>query len=250
MTERLPFMAADLHHVYPMTALCERFGMRRHTGYTWVRRDTAPGLTGRLEQSRAPHRCPHRMSTEVEAVLLKAKRAHLHWGPRQSLPSLAPRRPELDLPAPSTAGELFQPAGVSPARTRRRGHRHPGVSPGQAEAPNAVWTADFKGQCRPGDGRYGDPLTVADAYNRCLSTGSARLSTKQAEARPSFERLFWENGRPEAIRTDYVAPFATPAFCGPSMLSVWWITLGIRHQLFPVVTGQRSHGYPVVASLP
>ena len=38
MTERLPFMVAYLNHVYSMTERCERFGIRRNTGYTWVRR--------------------------------------------------------------------------------------------------------------------------------------------------------------------------------------------------------------------
>ena len=230
MTERLQFIAAYLNHVYSMTELCERFGIRRNTGYTWVRRYTTEGLAGLQEQSRAPHRCPHRMSEAVEAALLEAKRAHLHWGPRQILPYLAQRRPDLDLPAPSTAGELFQRAGLSQARTRRRRHRHPGASPLQAEAPNAVWTADFKGQFRTGDGLYCYPLTVADAYSRFLFCCSARLSTKQTEARPIFERLFREYGLPDAIRTDNGAPFATPAFCGLSQLSVWWIKLGIRHQ--------------------
>ena len=71
---------------------------------------------------------------------------------------------------------------------------------------------------------------MADAYSRFLLTCSARLSTKQVEARPIFERLFQEYGLPEAIRTDNGPPFATPAFCGLSKLSVWWIKLGIRHQ--------------------
>ena len=202
MTERLQFIAAYLNQVSSMTELCERFGIRRNTGYKWVRRYTAQGLAGLQEKSRAPHRCPHRMSEEVEASLLAAKRAHLHWGPRKILPYLAQRRPDLDLPAPSTAGELFQRAGLSQARTRRRGHRHPGASPLQAETPNAVWTADFKGQFRTGDGLYCYPLTVADAYSRFLFSCSARLSTKQAEARPIFERLFREYGLPDAIRTD------------------------------------------------
>jgi transposase InsO family protein len=230
MTERLQFIAAYLNQVYSMTELCERFGIRRNTGYKWVRRYTEQGLAGLQEKSRAPHRCPHRMSEAVEAALLEAKRAHPHWGPRKILPYLAQRRPDLDLPAPSTAGELFQRAGFSQARNRRRRHRHPGASPLQAEAPNAIWTADFKGQFRTGDGRYGSPLTVADAYSRFLFCCSARLSTKQTEARPVFERLFREYGLPDAIRTDNGAPFATPAFCGLSQLSVWWIKLGIRQQ--------------------
>ena len=101
MLERTQFIAAYLSQVYSMTELCERFGIRRQTGYTWVRRDPEQGLAGLQEQSRAPHRCPHRLSAEVEAVRLEAKRAHLHWGPRQILPDRARRRPDLALPAPS-----------------------------------------------------------------------------------------------------------------------------------------------------
>lgn len=168
MIERTPCIAAYLNHVYSMTELCERFGLRRNTGYTWVRRYPEQGPAGLQEQSRAPPRSPHRMSEAVEAVLLEAKRAHLHWGPRQILPDLARRRPDLALPAPSTAGARVQRAGLGQARTRRRRHRHPGAIPLQAETPNAGWTADFKGQFRTGDGRSCYPLTVADAYSRFL----------------------------------------------------------------------------------
>jgi transposase len=111
MTERLQFIAAYLNQVYSMTELCERFGIRRNTGYKWVRRYPEQGLAGLQERSRAPHRCPHRMSEEVEAVLLEAKQAHPHWGPRKVLPYLARHRPDLPLPAPSTTGALFQRAG-------------------------------------------------------------------------------------------------------------------------------------------
>jgi putative transposase len=230
MNERVPFIAAYLSQVSSMTERCERFDIRRHTGYKWVRRYTQQGVVGLQEQRRAPHRCPHRMSEEMEATLLEAKRAHPNWGPRKILPYLAPRRPNLTFPAASTAGALFQRAGLSQSRKRRRRHRHPGATPLQAEAPNAVWTADFKGQFRTGAGLYCYPLTVADACSRFLLSCSARLSTKQAEARPIFERLFQEYGLPQAIRTDNGAPFATPAFCGLSKLSVWWRKLGIRHQ--------------------
>ena len=60
LTERVQFMAAYRSAVYSMTERCERFGLRRHTGDTWVRRDTAQGVVGRQEQSRAPHGCPPR----------------------------------------------------------------------------------------------------------------------------------------------------------------------------------------------
>jgi putative transposase len=229
MNERVQFIAADLSQVYSMTELGERFGSHRHPGDTWGR-STAQGVVGLQEKSRAPHRCPHRLAAEVETALPEAKRAHPHWGPRQLLPYLARRRPELPFPAASPAGALFQRAGLSQSRQRRRRHRHPGATPLQAKAPHAVWTADFKGQFRTGEGLYCSPLTVADADSRLLLTCAARLSTQPVEARPIFERRFREYGLPPAIRTDHGAPFATPACCGLSKLSVWWITLGIRPQ--------------------
>lgn len=176
MHERVQFIAAYLSEVYSMTELCERFGIRRNTGYKWVRRYTTEGRGGLQEKTRTPHHCPHRMAQAVAAALLEAKQAHPHWGPRKILPSLARRRPNLALPAASTAGERFQRAGLSHARKRRRGHRHPGAIPLQAEVPNAVWTADFKGQFRTGDGRSCYPLTVADADSRFLLGCSARRS--------------------------------------------------------------------------
>lgn len=189
LSERTPCMATYLRHVYAMTERCARVGMRRHTGDTWVRRDTEPGLAGREEPSRAPHRGPHRLSAAGAAVRLAAKRAHRHGGPRQILPSRARRRPARALPAPRPAGERCQRAGVSPARTRRRGSRHPGAIPLQAKAPKAVWTADGTGQCRPGDGLDGSPLPVADAHSRVRCSGSARRSTPPVAARPSLARV-------------------------------------------------------------
>jgi transposase-like protein len=69
MTERLRCIAANLNQVYSMIDLCERFGIRRHTGYKGVRRYTAPGLAGLQEKSRAPHRCSHRMSEQPSSKL-------------------------------------------------------------------------------------------------------------------------------------------------------------------------------------
>ncbi len=43
MNERVQFIAAYLSAVYSMTELCERFDIRRNTGYKWVRRNTADG---------------------------------------------------------------------------------------------------------------------------------------------------------------------------------------------------------------
>lgn len=98
-------------------------------------------------------------------------------------------------------------------------------------APNATWTADFKGQFKTGDGIYCFPLTVADGATRYLLACRALTSVRTAEARPVFERLFRTHGLPERIRSDNGVPFATTARARLSPLSVWWIRLGIRPEL-------------------
>jgi putative transposase len=230
MTERLNFIALYQTRLWTTTELCTRFGISRKTGYKWLGRYMREGLSGLQEKPRMPRHCPHRIAPDIAAVLLEAKRLHPNWGPRKILPYVARHHPALALPAASSTGALFRNAGLSRPKQRRRRPHHPGAPALHTGSPNEVWTADFKGQFRTGDGLYCYPLTVADAYSRYLLGCSARLSTKQVEAQPIFERLFREYGLPGAIRTDNGAPFATPAFCGLSKLSVWWIKLGIRHQ--------------------
>lgn len=98
-------------------------------------------------------------------------------------------------------------------------------------APNVIWTADYKGQFRVGDGSYCFPLTVQDGYSRFLLGCRALTGTTTAECRPIFLRLFQEYGLPEILRTDNGVPFATQALGRLSQLSVWWIRLGIYPEL-------------------
>jgi len=98
-------------------------------------------------------------------------------------------------------------------------------------APNEIWTADFKGHFRTRDGLYCYPLTVADGYSRFLLGCQGLFSTRHSASRPVFLRLFQEHGLPRIIRTDNGVPFATTALGRLSLLSVWWIRLGIYPEL-------------------
>ncbi len=99
------------------------------------------------------------------------------------------------------------------------------------DAPNAIWTADVKGQFRTRDGESGYPLTVVDGYSRYRLACQGLRSTAIELARPVFQRLFAEYGLPRIIRTDNGVPFATTALGRLSTLSVWWIRLGITPEL-------------------
>ena len=240
MKERMRFVTDREHGLYSMVELCARYGVSRKTGYKWADRYERDGPDGLREQSRAPHQCPHRISTEVAAAICAGRRQHTSWGPDKILHWLKRRQPELELPATSTAGDLLARRGMVRKRRRRRHYTHPGVVPPTTHRPNDLWTADFKGHFRTRDGVYCYPLTVADQHTRYLLGCHGLLSTKGQGVRPLFDRLFRDYGLPRAIRTDNGVPFATTGIHGLSQLNVWWIRLGIQHQRILPASPQQN----------
>lgn len=124
-------------------------------------------------------------------------------------------------------GDWLRLAGLSEPRRRTR-YVVPLTQPlAAAQAPNDVWTADFKGWFRTADGTRCDPLTVADACSRFVLC--CRIVAPSAQGvRPWFERTFREHGLPWTLRTDNGSPFATTGAGRLSHLAVWWLKLGIQ----------------------
>lgn len=227
MDERMRFIVAHKQGLYSMTELCERHGVSRQAGYNLLKRYEVEGVEGLKDRSHAPRHCPHRISPEVAEALLQLRQRKPDWGPRTLLGRLAIDRPDLQLPAPSTVGDLLAREGlVKPRRRRAR----PAVSTGGAvrtSRPNEIWSADYKGQFRTLDGMYCYPLTLQDSHTRFVLAIDALRSTSAEEAQPSFERAFRGNGLPEAIWTDNGPPFAVPTPLRLTRLNTWWIKLGI-----------------------
>jgi putative transposase len=231
MTARREFVEDAERGLYSMTELCARYQISRRVGYKWLARYRAQGLAGLADQRRLAQHCPHRTPALIAAALLDARRAHPTWGPRKLLAYLARRQPQQLWPAASTVGALLRAHGLVPARRRRRPLGHPGRPTTPMAAPNAVWTADFKGHFAVRDGRRCHPLTVVDGYSRYLLACQGLPAPSYALSRPVFQRLFQEQGLPERLRSDNGAPFATCALCRLSQLSVWWLRLGITPEL-------------------
>ena len=226
--ERTRFVLEVESGLFTMTELCERFAISRQTGHELWRRYQREGLPGLQDRVRGPKSCPHKTSDEVEQALVALRGRYPKWGPVTLLGVLKKRHPQLPLPAPSTAGEILKRHGLIKPRTRRTKPRHPGRPYVPMQAPNEVWTADFKGEFLTRDHRYCYPLTIADGYSRFLLACKARSSTAFAGTYATFRDTFRRYGLPLQILTDNGAPFATQAICGLSRLSVWWIKLGIH----------------------
>lgn len=213
------------------SAVCARYGISRRVGYKWLKRFEAEGLDGLADRSHAPHKCSHAISEEARGALLAARRKYPTWGPKKLLRWVATQHPSLRLPAASTVGALLKRSGYIVPRSRKRRVRARPTPRGAAVRPNQVWCADFKGDFKLGNGQRCYPLTITDLATRKLLACVALPSPTTDAARRVFERTFRRYGLPEALRTDNGVPFATTnGLAGLSVLNVWWLRLGIRHE--------------------
>jgi len=113
----------------------------------------------------------------------------------------------------------------------------PGAPPGpqlgrrkltRARRSNHVWTVDFKGWFRVGNGQRVEPLTVRDAFSRYVLAVELFEEQNWEATQRVFRRLFRQYGYPVVLRADNGSPFGSRGACGLTRLSAWWTALGIR----------------------
>jgi putative transposase len=198
------------------------------TGYKWIARYHGEGAAGCADRLRKPHNHPNKTKTLIEKKLVLERRKHPGWGPVTLHAYLKREYPEVNWPCPSTIAAILKRHGLVKKRRRRPARMAWGHTRARADRPNRVWTADFKGQFRLGNGTFCYPLTVADAYSRYLLVCRALRSTAVQPARRIFEEAFREYGLPDVIHTDNGVPFCFPSsLLSLSTLSVWFLKLGI-----------------------
>lgn len=224
---RVEFTRAYASGLFTMTDLCDQYGVSRKTGYKWVARCDAGGRAGLADRSRRPHHSPRATDPAIVATLCEARRRHPTWSARKLIAVLRRQQPTVAWPARSTGCALLKAHGLIRARRRRTRSRAPHLPLSPATRANDVWTTDFKGEFRTGDGRYCYPLTLRDGFSRFVLRCDA-LTTKQSEVvRRQFERAFADYGLPDRIRSDNGPPFAGVGLTRLSRLAVWWLRLGI-----------------------
>lgn len=213
-----------------ISQLCLKYGISRNNGYKWLRRYRDQGHSGLSDKSRRPLSIA---STDGETVLrlIEMRREFPKWGAKK-LCRLLLRKGHSPVPSIKTVERILDRAGeprvrkVPRRRLRLVLREHEKL---KLTAPNEVWTVDFKGWWRTGDGKRFEPLTVRDAFSRYMLCLEMLGSTKAVGVKPAFERLFRRYGLPRVIRVDNGAPFAcTRAPAGLSRLSAWWTSVGVR----------------------
>lgn len=233
MNLREEFVLLALEPRACVAKLCRQYGISRQNGYKWVRRYQEEGVDGLADRSRRPLGSRVQASGEVvlQVLELRQKRG---WGPKklqEMLRRKLRRRGLTAIPSIRTIARIIARAGFVKKRKRLTlplGRATVAPTP-KVEAPNDLWTVDFKGWWRAQDGERCEPLTVRDAHSRYVLRAALLGSTATVVVRPEFQRLFERFGLPKAILSDNGSPFGcTTAPCGLSELSAWWVSLGIE----------------------
>lgn len=212
---------------FSITVLSQKYGVSRPTIYKWLKRYAFLGSEGLREKSRAPLRCPHRTSHAIVDLVIQEKLKNRKRGPRKVRAQLRRTYPDLTVPAVSTISYWLKKEGLVRPRKKRL-HVPPYTEPFSAcQAPNDVWSIDYKGQFSVKDGGVCYPLTLSDNYSRFLLGCQALKGPRYGATRRCVESVFREYGLPRAIRSDNGTPFAGRGIGGLSRLMIWWIMLGI-----------------------
>jgi putative transposase len=225
--ERTRFIEDYLSGCFTISELASRYHVSRKTLYKWLARHDHGGLAGLEDRSRAPIECPHRTDEGIEDAIVAFRKQFPFMGPKKIVARLAELHPDVEWPAPSTAGEVLDRRGLIEHRKRRVPPVHPSRMPAKPIAPNDVMTIDYKGQFRLGNHEYCYPLTIVDGFSRYILAIDALTSTRYEDTRRVMQRVFREYGLPRRILSDNGSPFAAQGLGRLSRLSMWWVRLGI-----------------------
>lgn len=240
MIERKRFVLEAQGGLFSHSKLCRRYEISRKTGYKWLDRYKREGPDGLTDRSHRPHSCPHATRSEVLEAAFELRRHRPRWGADKIRARLIVLHPGWSVPSPQILHKHLRRQGLVNKRRRSLRRPHPGPPTAPFDAPNSIWSADFKGQFKTLDGVYCYPLTVQDGFSRYLLACHGLSGTTYAGSRPVFTRLFREYGLPERLRTDNGTPFASMALGRLSRLSVWWIKLGILPDLIEPASPQQN----------
>jgi putative transposase len=227
MDQRIEFVMKSLTCQH-FGELCREYGISRKTGYKWQERFLSGGIGGLEELSRKPRGHAEALSEETICEIVRLKQAHPTWGPIK-IRELYRRRHPKATPSESSFKRVLERAGLTEQRKRRAAREAGRLTSGRkAEAPNEVWTVDFKGWWHGPDKARVEPLTVRDEFSRMILDVRVLESARTEAVRECFKRIFEVRGLPMAIRSDNGPPFASArGLLGLSRLSVEWLAMGI-----------------------
>src|SRR5512139_201407 len=230
LARRFRFLKLALQAQQSLSRLCRVFGVSRRTGHKWKARFEREGVRGLRDRSRRPHHSPQELSSRWLGRVRRLRRRHRSWGSRKLAAALGQQYGRQQVPSARTIDAWLRRLQLTPRRhgRSRRGPSLPRRGLTGASRSNQVWTVDFKGWFRTGDGQRAEPLTVRDLFSRYLLAVRVLPDQSWEPVRRVFLGLFGQYGYPRIIRVDNGGPFGSAGPAGLSRLSAWWTALGIQ----------------------
>ncbi len=223
---RLEFIIAVKSQLTSVIDVCRAFGISPKTGYKWLKRYEEGGKEALLDRSRRPQNRPLAIRAELEAAIVSERRRYPRWGPKKILKVLQRNYPNESWPSRTTVANVLKRNNCVNPRTKRS--RLATAAPfEECHAPNEVWSADFKGWWKTGNGSICQPFTLMDSHTRFLFSCRPVKKVSAKVVKPLLIEVFQEFGMPDRFRSDNGPPFASTSIGRLSHFSIWLIKLGI-----------------------
>jgi len=234
MNEKIAFIKEVEEGNYTFSSLCEYYKISRQTGYKLLNRYRQEGWSAFEEKSRRPHHSPMQTSDLILKKIRywrrggKPKAKNLKWGAKKIHTKLIEEFGEELVPSITTIHNVLVREGlVTPQRRRPKVEsQNPRY---ESKCSNDIWSIDYKGWFKLGNGKRCYPLTVSDSHTRCLLQAKGSYRESWQGAQKDLRALFRNFGQPLYLLSDNGSPFASiQSPQGYGSLSYWLIDHGIR----------------------
>lgn len=211
-----------------VASACRKYDISRKTGYKWLERYQCEGLDGLIDRHRAPRVQASAISDDIIDLVIGVRAKYPYWGPKKVYAWLKDNKLLLEVPSPSTIGNIFDRYGLTVSRKLRRrvAANVPTIFTG--DQPNDVWCFDFKGTVRTGNKKSYDPFTLTDNVSRYLIKNEILDKNRTSYVWAVLEAAFLEFGLPERVLSDNGPPFATAGAGRLSKVSINLIKAGVK----------------------
>ena len=237
MEQKEKFIRMWLSNDFTFTGLCKSFQISTRTGYNLVNAYKEHGEKCFLPKSTRPYSCPHKTPQFIEDKIVELRKKYENWGARKFRTMLLEKYKKDLVPSETTINAILKRNNLVKNKRKRTagvGKQNPRFDPQEC---NEIWSADYKGKFKIGNGRYCCPLTVCDSKSRKILGINCHYKATYNSVKQAYTDIFRLNGQPLFIHTDNGSPFGnTQAVCRFTKLCYWLID----QEIIPVFSDPAS----------